>query len=615
MLFLGMVAGLIVLFLAQSSLLLSHSDKKHTSKEADKMKSRYVAEGGLQLALRYIDAQFLHDSIDFHTVDTKLKNFCLYDKVPWQQGSQRFGDYSVFIQVLTPAEIQVLNKDITGYDSNSVRYILIRSIGYFPNANYAKSKIRIHGVYEMSSRVSQVFDYSYFINNWGWLYGNNIVCKGNARSNGSFSMGSYRPEIWGKPRFETSQGWDLIGYIDDDANGKQDNQDGGIYAWNLIDGTPSANGSPSDLYAGKMGQNTTTPITQVPMPNLTNLTFYEERAKQEGSSIKIGTTVVCDGILGDNETKQNLYLEGTYENPIIISGTVVVRGDVIIRGYIQGQGCIYAGRNIYVPQRVLYKNSTSERQPSSNSESSRENWRTTNANADLLGLFARENIVLSDFTSSTWQQKVLEWMNNSKNQSKEDAGLDNIPNTGDAGEGDGIWTVEKDSAGNVMPGSGEDIDGDGKYDGTTTLTAFNLASGSFFSNHPDWAGNIPSGVTSFKDVVYWNDVTDAPGVATGSIKFPQVDATLYTNHFLGGYITNEGGYSYKKDNRTHYESASDILFFGSLISRNESLIYQSSTLSFYHDDRLSAGAKMFNFVLPKVWNPLRMITIDVAPEF
>ena len=81
---------------------------------------------------------------------------------------------------------------------------------------------------------------------------------------------------------------------------------------------------------------------------------------------------------------------------------------------------------------------------------------------------------------------------------------------------------------------------------------------------------------------------------------PQINSFLYTNHFLGGYVTNTDGYNYKKDNVSIEANNSTIQIFGSVISRNESLIYNGSNLVFYHDDRLSAdGGDAFDFVMPK----------------
>lgn len=611
-LFLSSILGATIILVAGAALVITSGEQSYTTKQHKKVVSRYVAEAGLAKAVKSINNMYMNNQLNFSQVDNELNNKVIINNEEFKYGERKLGDIHSVAKVLNSSEINSGGKDITGIGMDAVRWILLDTKGYYPNSvDKHKTKTTFSAVYEMSHSASAIFDYSYFVNNWGWFYGNNIVSKGNSRSNGSFDMGGYHPQIWGKPRFRTSNDIDLIEYIDDNCDGNKNNQDGGIYAWDTITGTPSSTGHPKDLYQGMRGKNTTPEVPLLPMPNLNNLATYEKMAQDKGSYIKIGNTIICDGIWGDNETRQHLYLEGTIDQPVEIYGTVVVRGDLIIRGYFTGQGSIYCGRNIYLPQRIIAKNGVSNKEPSTNSEASRENWRDTNKNADLLGLFAKENIVMSDFTNSNWRSQVSSWMSNSKNGSKEDAGLDKIPNTDDFGENDGKWTVEYDTNGNVIPGTGEDIDGDGIYDVTGTLNDFNLASSTFTTNHTAWGGNIPSGVTKFSDVTYWDDDLNKPAVGTGSTNFPEVHAVLYTNHFLGGYIKNDS-YNYKDDTSKMQNNTKNIVFFGSVICRNESIIYDSSNIYFYHDDRISADSgKRFNLMLPRVWNPLSIIALDI----
>lgn len=611
---LSLVASIVIVGIAGSAIYMATTSQNLTTQYNKKMISRYVAEAGQARAFQHIKLFLMNNTLTYTEVDQYLTDRVIFNNVPFTSQrdniTYKLGTYTVVAKMLTTSNITT-QEDITGNKASSVRYVEVTSISTIPTSAKSSITSKIVTTYKISSDMARVFDYCYFINNWGWFYGNNITTFGNCRSNGSFSMGSYRPTIWGKPRFEDCNGTDLIGYIDDNKDGQLNNQDGGIYSWNNIDGTPSANGRPSDLYAGLQGTSTQNDIQQLPMPNLTDLSIYETKAKQEGSYIKIGDTIICDGVLGDNEAQQHLYLEGTYEKPIQIYGINVVRGDVIIRGYVAGQGTIYSGRNIYIPQRILYRNPPSERRPSNNSESARENWRATNVGTDMLGLFSREHIVISDFTNTNWRSLVNQWLQNPSNASKEDAGIDKIPNTYDPGENDNVWSVLKDTQNNIIPGTGEDIDGDGKYDGTVTLSEFNLASSTIYTNHPSWTGNLPTGLTSFSQLSYWDETLDAPGL-TGSQKFPQVDAILYTNHFLGGYFSNNNSYGYKGDNRTHFLNDCCTYFNGAVISRNESLIYDSRDIIFQHDERLSGcDGEVFHFTLPRVWKPLEVVSSSI----
>ena len=337
-LYITMIASLIIFFSSMTSLTLSYNESKYTYNEANKLQSRYIAEAGSSRAAQYISTTYLENNkLDFTNID-ELDDLVLYNKESFISNGTKIGEYTVTCKILNSSEISS-EKDITGNNTDSVRFILIESIGSLNSVQNTTplNKTTMNTVYEVSAQTAKVFDYGYFINNWGWWYSNDIICWGNARTNGSFDMGPYSPTIYGKPRFEESNGADLIGYIDDNGDGQLNNQDGGIYAWDSVNGTPSANSSPADLYSGEKGASQIYDLPQVPMPNLNDLSVYETRAKERGS-IKIGGVTVCDGVWGDNEIQQNLYLEGTYENPVVIDGTIVVRGDLIIRGYVTGSG-------------------------------------------------------------------------------------------------------------------------------------------------------------------------------------------------------------------------------------------------------------------------------------
>ena len=85
-----------------------------------------------------------------------------------------------------------------------------------------------------------------------------------------------------------------------------------------------------------------------------------------------------------------IVLIGTESNPIEVNGPVIIPSDVIIRGYVKGQGTIYSGRNIHIVGDIKYVD------PPSWNNRSTEN--TDNKNRDLLGLMAKGNIVLGNYT-------------------------------------------------------------------------------------------------------------------------------------------------------------------------------------------------------------------------
>ncbi|NUM36717.1 MAG: hypothetical protein HUU50_19415 [Candidatus Brocadiae bacterium] len=685
-LIIAMIMSIVIISLSSSAILMAVTEQRYTYNQSNKLKSRYAAEAGLAEGVKFIKDQCLLANLNYLQIDLVLdpsrvispeeraeKVITIYNedyiKVFYQknleaavtvgefQSLYNLGQYSAGTRILGPDDIST-GKDMTGNNINSVRYVLLTSVGQFPKSGVDQKSTTFKVVYEVSTDVSKIFDYSYFINNWGWWFGDSIHCKGNARSNGSFSMSDdtkdYRPILQGRPRFENSIGIDLIGYIDDNLDGKADGQDGGMYAWNEILGRPKDGYKPANLYAGLMGQNQSPPVPQVPMPNLNNISYYESIAREKNGSIEIldlaaGTSQVIfnDGVWGDNEPngKKHLYLEGSAQKPIKVNGVVVIQGDLVIRGYITGRGSIYCARNAYLPQRLLYKNPpvntkgtlSQYREAKSGKETDREEWRSANVGKDLVGLFAKENIVLGDFTNDEWQNEVNKSLVDSRNKNEEDLGLDQIPGTGDVGEDNTTWDVERDAAGNVIPGSGEDYDGDGIQDRRTLQEDFYLQTGSFYYGHPDWGGNIPSKADSYRSVTYWDNntmgtssdrpmtlsVAQNPNPHVKYSLFPQVDAILYTNHFLAGYVQNQylneyfglvNGENYTVDNTKKTTSlySGQIVFNGSIISRNDGIYYTANKLLFNHDDRLTAETgETLGMVIPRVWKELQPISMTV----
>lgn len=564
--------------------------------------ARQAAISGLQLAISEI-----REARDYSSLAAAFQGIAAMDPNP----GEGMGGYTLRYDAepfrdLDGREIAQLDVlvDVRGTDG-AERDVAVTCYAYVPTKQAYVDGVRdavradAHAIVGAKLHSAAVFDYSYFINHWGWYFGNNIISNGSVRSNGQFDFGNYRSTINGSPRYRDSQGFDLIGYLDDNKDGVTDGSDGGVYSGMAIVRAANIRGM------GALAKNQHQYLGGIAMPNLNDLTFYEDKAKTEGSSISLGATKVVDAVLGDDAgEKQHLYLEGTAANPIVLDGPVVVRGSVIISGYVTGQGAIYAKGNVYVPKPLRYVNPPATPRPASNDEATVEAWREANASKDALGLFAAEHVVLGNYTDSSWQSNVKSWINNANNKSNEDAGLDGIHNTkagldgilgtadDDVLEGDGVWTVSRyteadaaagrippgKSVGDVIPGSGEDIDGDGRYDGTIQMSEFNIPAALSSTN---WAGNVPAGTPSYGSI---------------STRYvDRLDASFYTNHAFAGYIASSSG---------------DIVFNGSLVSRNESIIYSvpsGKSLLFNHDERLSGrGAEMFGFYTPVTWDPLEV---------
>jgi hypothetical protein len=588
---------------------LSAVEVRESRRAIDDLRTKHLAEAGAERAINFL-AQVLRNANPQDPLGGVIGLFGGVNTIspfvaePMLDGAAQVGSFSVSL-----TNIEATPSTIT---------VAIDSTGYLPDAPGAlapgqqlTSWHATRTTVRFGMGPSEVFDYGYFINNWGWFYGSSIHCNGNARSNGQFDVAGYAPIITGQPLYE-SVSWDgilakLTGYRDDNGDGLLDGNDGGVFSgWDIV-GAQNLRGN------GGNASNQHDFQPQIEMPNLSDLTWYENRAVYEGGKISIMGTVVSDAIYGDGVgEKQNLYLVGTLGQPIVLDGPVVVRGDVIIKGYVTGKGAIYAGGNIYCPDSVKYVNAHITPRPVNNTQVATEAWLTANWNKDFLGLFARENVVVGDFTNSTWRHYVGHWMADPLNDSKEDSGADKIPNTkagrdgtpgtadDDLLEGDGVFTVahytEADLAhglippgknvGDPVPGTGEDIDGDGAYDPRTTLADIDIT---VPLNPSHWGGNMPPG-----GVPHYRNIS--------TLRANELDAVFYTNHSFCWVVTG----------------SQSARINGALVSRNENIIYGTPTMVTNYDSRLLGGnSSLAAGLLPTSFLPaqvLRWVQLDRDPN-
>jgi len=584
--FVGMVG------LTFATLALSSVEVKDSRGSIEELRCRYLAEAGIERTRRLVASAIKKGggAAPLESVTNLFAGEPTYQPFPGtsqKDGNATIGGFAVTLTIVD--------------ESPSALTLRIDSTGYLPDApaNLAAGELldTWHAItttvrYELEP--SEVFDYAYFINNWGWFYGNTIFANGNTRSNGQFDIAGYAPTITGQATYDTvdySGGVaSLTGYRDDNGDGVMDGNDGGVWSgWDIV-GAQNLKGN------GGKASNQHEYDAQVPMPNLSDLSQYAADAVEQASTIKIGGLTMTNAVYGDEAgEKKGLYLVGTPANPIVLDGPVVVEGDVIISGHVTGQGAIYASGNVYVPNSIQYVNGPSTDRPASGSEADTEAWLGANWNKDFLGLFSAENIVVGDHTHAWWQWYVSGWMGSSLNKSEEDAGEDGIPNTkagvdgilgtadDDVLEDDNVFTVEVYTeldeelglippgldVGDNIPGTGEDIDGDGMYDAPTTLTdiAFDKA-----LNSGHWGGNMPvAGIGNYSDI-----------------------ATLYANNLDGVFYTNHS-FCYL------VIGSSDAVINGSLVSRNENIVYGTPKFVVNYDCRLLGGVTgMAGDLLPKV---------------
>ncbi|MBN1522162.1 MAG: hypothetical protein JW928_06485, partial [Candidatus Aureabacteria bacterium] len=479
----------LVLILSVSSFLLFVSNQLNISKKAiNTIKAFNLADGGIQYAEYYVSSHANPADLTDHAFTTDKGTAII--TITRRTGTPLF--------------------DVTSYatvngDSKGIEALIEKN------------------------PPSKVFDYVYFLNNWGYMWGSSISVYGDMRSNGHFGIKS-NPNLNG----------DLLaaGNIHEGAN----------YNDTL---------EPSDVNGFASDPEYWHPQSKkLPMPNLYQLQFYRDLATEKQGKIWVGRAedgptaenTIVNGIYGDEEGEgKHLILASQGVNEIIhIDGPVVIEGNVIIRGKITGKGCIYSGKNIYLAGDVEYNNPADyDGRPWNKTNASYESeirqWVEDNRDADLVGFAAQENIVAGNWTKTTWHP--MQYQSMWENWGAEDAGHDGIPHTNDTGEGDGSWEQ-----------SYEDIDEDGVYDDNYSYNVDIVPSDESgtpleyedFDNRPNWANNF--------NAVHQH------------INIKSLDGIYYTNHIMAA-------------------GTQQFQFHGALVSRDEAIVY-SSYLNFHYDDRI-----------------------------
>jgi len=580
----GAIGLLTVMFLTAlaaaliySSLVVVVAEHKGVSTSVKRTQALFVAEAGLHRTLKHCWDTANRNSMvtPFAGIDSMGGGVLFADTQVLDTGGIAAGTYTVTVNSVNAVGQYKRDVEVT-IDSCVPAVVQMFNEN---NADWRRAiKRTANAVIRVDFARSEVFDYVYFINNWGWYYGNTIIARGNVRGNGQFDGGNYSATVHGIPRFANMDTTDFSGRIDD----------GGVYSgWNIIN-------------AGNMRGMVSDPANRhpfehvIPMPNLTDLTMYETIAKNSNSYIEIGGVTVAGPVVGDDPAEApRLYLHGTPEAPITLHGPVVVRGNVIIYGNVQGQGSIYAQGNIYIPGNIQYVTPPAGLSDSAD-EAEIESLLVANADADALGLFAREHVIIGNYTNSSWRSYVSSWLNDWRNESEEDTGEDQMPNTlegrdgilgtadDDVLEGDGDWTTEyysqqdadwglipQELVDTAIPGSGEDTDGDAQYDPRTHLDDFDLHN--LTLNTGLWEGNLDHPI-NYADIAS-NLITN-------------IDAVMYTNHTVGMLTTASGH---------------DFVINGAIISRNEAMVYGTDHFVLNYDVRLLMGSDTHGLYLPRAW--------------
>lgn len=290
-------------------------------------------------------------------------------------------------------------------------------------------------------------------------------------------------------------------------------------------------------------------------------------------SVTSTQTLTTTGVYGAAGTgqKENVVLTGTVNSSprvndvitvISLQGPVVVKGNVVLQGFIEGRGTLYAGRNIYVAGNLTVVNPTSC-YPSSGTTSPSGVPQPTSADMtrDQWLLCAACSVVYGDVTNSSQWNTIMNWFGyvdpttgEHVNDNREDAGLDGVVNSrqynpSDVKEYDGMWTVEiqNTTSGDVkmadlpivnnvaqvppgwtvIPGTGEDADGNGRY-----TPPYDYNRDFLFASRQDSNGNWTA--QSFTSAYFDN----CPNTTYANFCKPvtRVDGFMMANDALAGWL-------------------------------------------------------------------------------
>ncbi|MFH1896947.1 MAG: hypothetical protein ABH886_01710 [Candidatus Desantisbacteria bacterium] len=571
----------------------SQTELKHGNSYTRRIEALSVAESAAERALWKLQSE------DLSAIGTATWN-------------TNFGGDTNFIPIGTGQYMRVSypetifsGEDATGYYSN-LKIIATGMLGREEGGKVipiSTKKIEIIVKVNRTAieEMPRVFDYAYFINNWGWWhYGNGVAfCRGSMKSNGNFEIkGTGVLTIDGSVESQ----------LEVDYNGRSPNGLAGLRS-----GPPAYNNEPYKR----------SNLPKENIPNLQDMSYYKKIAQgwnpdtdqydHPAGTIRIGSrTFTSDGVFDGSSgegSSTSLILIGTKNAPIEITNSVVIEGNLIIKGSVSvtgsdiehpRYGSIYVGRNAYIAGNIQYVNgpnwgtyplwqqsagtdyknpansifnitNNDDGLPSKSGTSIMDTWVGNNSTKTLLSVSAKGGLVYGNYSSSNWIAD--EWLFDNpkrKGMGSEDVGADGIPNTNvhiNDGTPNGTWTDPTEGNGVFEPTT-EDLDGDKSFDGTYTWTDVTVT-GSIFRS----SGTL----TTFEGL-------RKPGTATGPLWDPTgigtitqysqtatnmistIDGVYYTQHFLAGRVANSPN------------------FHGSLISKDEAIVY-SGILDLKQDTR------------------------------
>ena len=430
---------------------------------------------------------------------------------------------------------------------------------------------------------SKVFDYAYFVNNYGWFEGSTITANGGVRANGDMSL-SQSPKVNGDVFAARNDELNVPGDIKN-GTGTMDNKS----TYRSTQYGTSNRARPLQKSSDDGGYNAPDTVTAadlehrlhrnlaegLDMPWISGLNeyiSYGQEAEMQSTLSQGGVYYIDNRLSNKNGENYGYYqgtgpsgnpsypdnyalvLEGTQANPIRLNGPVVVSNDVVIKGYVTGQGTIYSSRNIHIVGDIKYVNPPNW----ANKEAASGNG---NSSKDLLCLAAKGNIVMGDCTAgSSWLDNTLKKVLTQQPY---------VQPYACAQADDGSWIdgdIGYPKLGKTkFEGNYTDTDGGSKVKETPVYRQEKDRWGRLQNVLDHYTYSVTTGRRYYDSVVAPNEIASRAKTA-----ITQIDAVLYNNHGIFGKL-------------------GQCTINGSLVCRNEGMIF-SGKLYLNWDYRLYSGS-------------------------
>lgn len=439
----ALVSALAVLFLSfgLGTALLGFSTQglRHVAREEQALRTLYAAEAGLE-----------HNKLQIWKMFKVQQRFDSF--VPWE-GASPSNPRAAVGGVLGNGLAYSCGIVGQRINNNFSRELTFRSVGWIDNngngqLDNGEPRTVVEQTMEFTLQRSEVFDYAYFANNYGWMYGfssTQLIVNGDMRANGNFDFSGGTPTINGSVYAAannklippaagivniTPTQWTNTFYNSQNNPRARQAYDATRHGakgsttyeqWRdlVYDQTASVIGGRvsgavvSDSRGTKTYSGTLldpTPSKEVPLPDLDDINRYINLSQNYVNQKQ----TFADGTPNPNfgqgayvevwNNAQNRYVRissggvvngsavliGTQDRPIRIHGPVTFTGDVVIKGHVSGQGTLYAGRNVHIVGSVRYTNPPDFRGSDPNAIDRQ------NEKRDILALAARGSVIMGN---------------------------------------------------------------------------------------------------------------------------------------------------------------------------------------------------------------------------